>query len=156
MNSLTWPHIIFIVLLITITLAIIFYPQTPKQETFCQSTFIDTPIPTKPMTLPTTTLPPITDVEPKNELVLYYAMWCGNCKNFIPTWSKFEAWAKDNLKNVRINSVRCEDGNEAVCSQKGIKGYPTVMLYLKDGSEYMFEGPRTVEGLTKFVNDYAK
>lgn len=160
MNSpiqLTWPILLLIIFLVAITVTIILIPQTQttRPESFCQSTFIDTPYPSKPLNLqqPTSTN---TTTEPKHNLILYYAMWCGNCKNFIPTWSQFDEWAKTNLKNVRVSSVRCEDGNEATCSQKGIQGYPTVMLYLKDGSERMFEGPRTVEGLKKFIDDYAK
>jgi hypothetical protein len=53
-------------------------------------------------------------------------------------------------------SVRCEDGNEATCQQKGVKGYPSVILYLTDGSEHTFDGKRTAGGVTNFVKQYIK
>ena len=37
------------------------------------------------------------------------------------------------------------------CQQKGVQGYPTVILYLKDGSEKTFEDERTMDKLVKFV-----
>jgi thioredoxin-like negative regulator of GroEL len=150
-----WYNILIIVFLVVITIGIILLPQqNKKDEQFCQS-FIDQPIPTKPIDLHQP-VASTTDTEPKHELILYYATWCGNCTQFVPTWTQFDTWAKDNLTNVRVSSVRCEDGNEAVCAQKGIKGYPTVMLYLKSGEEHMFEGPRTMDGLKEFIYKYTK
>lgn len=88
---------------------------------------------------------------PKYEIILYYAMWCGHSKTFLPEWEKFESYVKKSLPHVRADKVRCEDGNEATCMQKGVQGYPTVILYLEDGSEKQFEGQRTYDGLMQFL-----
>jgi hypothetical protein len=88
-----------------------------------------------------------------NELVLYYAMWCGYSRAFLPEWEKFEGYAKSNLPNLKVSGVRCEDGNEATCSQKGVEGYPTVILYLKNGKEITFSGERNMDALIKFVKE---
>lgn len=87
----------------------------------------------------------------KGEIIIYYAMWCGYSRQFLPEWEKFEKYAKDNLPQVRVSRVRCEDGNEATCQQKGVQGYPTVILYLKDGSEKTFEDERNMNKLIEFV-----
>lgn len=88
------------------------------------------------------------------EIVLYYAMWCGYSKAFLPEWQKFEEYAKANLKNVRVTALQCVDGNEATCQQKGVEGYPTVILYPKNKSAGItFEGERNMESLIKFVNN---
>lgn len=92
------------------------------------------------------------DNGPKDELILYYAMWCGYSKQFLPEWEKFEAYAKRNFPNVLVSRVRCEDGNEATCSQKGVEGYPTVILYKENGEKH-FEGERTFDALVKFVQN---
>lgn len=89
----------------------------------------------------------------KGEIIIYYAMWCGYSRQFLPEWEKFEKYAKDNLPQVRTGRVRCEDGSEATCQQKGVQGYPTVILYLKDGSEKTFEDERTTDKLIKFVQN---
>lgn len=94
--------------------------------------------------------------EVKAEIILYYAMWCGHSRNFLPEWEKFEEYAKKNLPYLRVSRVRCEDGNEATCVQKGIEGYPTVMLYPKNGSEKLFDGERKMEKVLEFVNNNVK
>lgn len=89
----------------------------------------------------------------KGEIILYYAMWCGHSRSFLPEWEKFEVFAKEKLPFVRVSKIRCEDGNEATCSQKGVEGFPMVILYSKTGVEKTFEKERTMEKLVEFVNE---
>lgn len=84
-------------------------------------------------------------------IILYYAEWCGYSRMFLPEWEKFEKYAKDNLTNIRVDKVRCEGGNEAVCQQKGVEGYPTVILTLKNGKDITFTDERTSEKLIEFI-----
>lgn len=86
-----------------------------------------------------------------DEIVLYYASWCGYSRMFIPEWEKFAEWASANAKQLNVKSIKCEAGNESVCMEKGIRGYPTVILYPKEGTEKMFTGDRTAEALRNFV-----
>jgi len=90
--------------------------------------------------------------EPAAEIVLYYAMWCGYSKMFLPEWEKFETYAAANLPNLKVSKIRCEDGNEAVCSQKGVDAFPNVILYIRGGAEIPFSGDRTSVKLVEFVN----
>ncbi len=150
--NLKWYNILVIILLIFIIVAIIMLPNNgqnvstglcnmvcpnPQQEQKNVNEHFDT---NKKI-----------DKEPKPELVLYYATWCHFSREFLDDWSKFEEHAKVNLPQIRVMSVRCEGENEATCQQKGVKGYPTVIMYLVDGSEHKFEGERTVDGLKNFV-----
>lgn len=89
-------------------------------------------------------------------IVLYYAMWCGYSKMFLPEWEKFEKYARDNLPNLTVKSVRCEGGDEATCTQKGVQGYPTVILYkdgLTESSGITFDADRTHDKLVEFVKN---
>ncbi|QKF93936.1 thioredoxin [Fadolivirus algeromassiliense] len=90
------------------------------------------------------------------EIILYYAMWCGYSRAFLPEWEKFEEYAKKNLPYVRVSRVRCEDGNEATCVQKGVEGYPTVILYPKNNTERLYEGERKMEKVVEFVQNNLK
>lgn len=90
------------------------------------------------------------------ELVLYYATWCRFSREFLEVWSEFDKYAKDNLPNVRVMSINCEGANEILCLQKSIFGFPTIMLYLVDGSEHKFNGPRTIDELKQFVAQYVQ
>lgn len=178
LGEFKWYNILIIILLIIITVAIIILPgsdnlnasgQCPlvcRQEQFYQTqipnqkepytaTSNSSEFPNKPINLQKPPEPKI-DNEPKHDLILFYTMLCGHCRAFLPEWQKFAEWAKNNLDKVKVSAVRCEDGNEATCSQKGVRGYPTVMLYLNDGSEHKFEGERTMGGLKEFVNGFVR
>ncbi len=96
------------------------------------------------------------NTEPSAEIVLYYAMWCGHSKAFLPEWEKFEKFAKDNLKNVKVTKVLCEGDTESICKQKSVKGYPTIVLYLKDGTVKGFDDERTSDTLSKFIQQNVK
>ncbi|ARF09382.1 thioredoxin [Indivirus ILV1] len=89
----------------------------------------------------------------KGEIVLYYAMWCGFSRSFLPEWEKFELYAKDNLPNIKVTRMKCEDGNENTCSQKGIRGFPSVVLYRDGKPEVAFDKERTMQKLVEFVNE---
>ncbi len=89
---------------------------------------------------------------PAAELTLFYATWCGYSRQFLPEWEKFEGYAKANFPTLKVTSVRCENGNEAQCSQKGVEGYPTVIFY-KGDAEVTFTKGRTSDNLIQFVKE---
>ena len=90
----------------------------------------------------------------KSEIVFYYTMWCPHCKNLIPEWEKFEQHAKQNLPWLTVTRMKCEDSNEQICKQKGVEGYPTIILYDKTGKANTYEGDRKAEGIINFVSKY--
>lgn len=89
----------------------------------------------------------------QSDITLYYATWCGFCKQMLPEWEKFEDYARKNFTHLRVDKVRCEDGNEAVCRQKGVQGYPTIILTNTNGTQKLFDGERSLNGLINFCNN---
>ena len=90
------------------------------------------------------------------EIVLYYAMWCGITRQMLPEWEKFEIYAQTNLPYVKVSKVRCEGGNEDVCNQKNIQGFPTIILYIGN-NQFMFDNEfnqRTNDNFIKFVQKH--
>lgn len=87
------------------------------------------------------------------EIVLYYATWCGYSRLILPEWDKFEKYVKENIPNLRIRKLKCEGGDERTCVEKGIKGYPTIILYPNNDTEIMFDKERTTDELIKFVKE---
>jgi thiol-disulfide isomerase/thioredoxin len=59
--------------------------------------------------------------------VMYYAPWCGHCKNFKPDLEKFAAHVKDT--NIVVAKI---DMTENELTGTTIKGYPTIYWYPKD------------------------
>ena len=78
----------------------------------------------------------------KNRIVLYYAKWCGFCKDLLPKWAAFE---QRNSDKIIIEKVDCES------SKCDVGGFPTIKLYKLNGEVVNFDGPRTLEGLENFI-----
>lgn len=86
-----------------------------------------------------------------HQVILYYASWCPVCQQMYPEWEKFK---KNKIEGVEIKEIRCEGGNETTCFQKNIKGYPTIILYLKDGREIEFKDYRTADKMLQWVRSH--
>lgn len=91
------------------------------------------------------------DNDNKNKLVLYYAMWCGYSRQFLPTWEQIKL---EILNTSDINTV-CEQYD---CSQQqnncdGIEGYPTIILIKPDGTKIPYNNARSLEAMMSFVNE---
>lgn len=86
------------------------------------------------------------------EIILYYTSWCPHSTNFLPEWEKFEKYANANM-NIKVTTLLCEGGNESICNEKRIPGFPYVILY-KGDNEIHFEDERTCDALKKFVGKH--
>lgn len=97
---------------------------------------------------------------PKNQrigkMVLYYSDSCVHCKMFMPTWDKFEQYARSNISGLSVKKIKCEGAGEQICFQQGVQGYPTVIMYPLDGRRLVFDKNRTIDDLVKFVNENRK
>jgi len=84
-------------------------------------------------------------------LVEFYAPWCGHCKKLAPEYERLGTSFK-KAKSVLIAKVDCDD-QKNLCSKYGVSGYPTIKWFPKGSLEpKKYEGPRTAEALTEFVN----
>ncbi|KAG5879996.1 hypothetical protein JTB14_010115 [Gonioctena quinquepunctata] len=84
----------------------------------------------------------------KDVLVEFYAPWCGHCKQLVPIYDKVGEHFKDN-ENVVIAKM---DATINELRNLKITSFPTLKLYKKEDNQVVeYNGPRTFEGLTKFV-----
>ncbi|KAI4301712.1 hypothetical protein L6164_034963 [Bauhinia variegata] len=87
----------------------------------------------------------------RNALVEFYAPWCGHCKRLAPEYEKLGTSFK-KAKSVLIGKVDCDE-HKSLCSKYGVSGYPTIQWFPKGSLEpKKYEGARTAEALTEFVN----
>jgi protein disulfide-isomerase A6 len=86
-------------------------------------------------------------------MMMFYAPWCGHCKNLKP---KYEQAARNNsnplIKFARINC----DEHKTACGNYGIQGYPTLKVFLPGGRVEEYNGGRDESSLLSIAESYAK
>lgn len=81
-------------------------------------------------------------------LVEFYAPWCGHCKQLVPIWDKLGEKFADNA-NIVIAKM---DSTANELEDIKIQGFPTIKLFKKGDNKVVdYNGERTLEGLTKFL-----
>ena len=78
----------------------------------------------------------------------YYWDKCKHCIEFMPTWDQF---VQNYNGNIVLKKVEKADAGADLEKYK-IQGFPTVVLFDKDGNTKTFEGSRTQEGLKQFLS----
>jgi thioredoxin 1 len=82
-------------------------------------------------------------------LVDFYADWCGPCKMLEPT---VEALARESPAAVAKVDV---DTNQALASQYGVRGVPTMLLFSDGEPVERIVGVRDQSALASLVAEYA-
>lgn len=88
-------------------------------------------------------------------LILFYATWCGHCKEMKPEWDKMN---NSPPKGVTLGEVESEEMNNYIKSpnEGELRGYPTLRLYSNNRMLKEYDGERSYNHIYKFVEDYLK
>lgn len=89
----------------------------------------------------------------KGSIVLFYAPWCGHCKELLPEWAKLEPTFKDD-EDVLVGKVDCiEEANKDLCVEMHIKSFPTIRYFTHETSEVgkAHSGRRKADAITTFI-----
>jgi protein disulfide-isomerase A6 len=90
----------------------------------------------------------------KSGFVKFLAPWGGHCKKMKPDWDKLGTEYKDS-SSVVIGDADCTAGAKDLCSDMGVRGYPTIKYFMagegKEGKDY--QGGRDYGSLKKFIDD---
>lgn len=86
-------------------------------------------------------------------LVEFYAPWCGHCKQLAPIFDQLGDKFKDNA-NIVVAKI---DATANELEHTKITSFPTLKFYKKgDNSVVDYNGERTLEGFTKFLESGGK
>lgn len=65
--------------------------------------------------------------QPKKDVVLFYANWCGACKAFLPIWNMVKG---EFESHPNINVIELEHGqHKDLMTQMDIQAFPTLRVY---------------------------
>jgi thiol-disulfide isomerase/thioredoxin len=84
----------------------------------------------------------------KNTIYNFNTTWCRYSREFQPIWDQFTK--ENNINNLSIKDVKCDDESLELCNKYPVRGFPTVLLDI-NGKVVEYNGKRTVEELTNFV-----
>ncbi|KAG9018337.1 hypothetical protein FRB95_005485 [Tulasnella sp. JGI-2019a] len=90
--------------------------------------------------------------EEQTSMVVFFAPWCGHCKNLTPEYIK-AAQALDPL--VPFYAVDCDaDENKQLCAEQGVKGFPTLKSFPRGGKTppHDFQGERKAGPIVNYMN----
>ncbi|KAI9173327.1 hypothetical protein H9P43_007458 [Blastocladiella emersonii ATCC 22665] len=87
-------------------------------------------------------------------LVLYYAPWCGYCKQFSPA---YEAARKKLKGYAKVGAINCDEERQ-LCADAGVQGFPVVKAYYTNPKTRKrvaveYQGDRSTKSVTDFALD---
>jgi len=88
----------------------------------------------------------------KTVLVEFYAPWCGHCKQLAPIYDQLA----ENFKSKSDVVVAKMDSTVNELEDIKIQSFPTIKLFTKDNQVIDYNGERTLDGLTKFLESNGK
>ncbi|KAI3988049.1 hypothetical protein MKX01_011838 [Papaver californicum] len=85
-------------------------------------------------------------------LVEFFAPWCGHCKSLTPTWEK----AASVLKGVATIAALDADAHQSLAQEYGIKGFPTIKVFVPGKPPVDYQGARDVKPIVDFASKQVK
>lgn len=80
-------------------------------------------------------------------LVEFFAPWCGHCQALTPTWEK----AASILKGVATVAAIDADANPSIAQEYGIKGFPTIKVFVPGRPPVDYQGAREAKPIAEFA-----
>ena len=86
--------------------------------------------------------------------IKFYAPWCGHCKRLAPTWEELSEHASGHWNVAKMDCT--DEKNQLVCEKYGVRGYPTLKLFINGEHEDDYRGTREIGQFVRWVEKLAE
>jgi thiol-disulfide isomerase/thioredoxin len=84
---------------------------------------------------------------------MYYAPWCSHCKRAMPSFDELIQKSPLTVGGAKCNIVKVNpEESPDKAAGKPVKGFPTFLLEMPDGTIHEYQGDRSTDGYLKFIN----
>ncbi|KAK6181655.1 hypothetical protein SNE40_009469 [Patella caerulea] len=91
-------------------------------------------------------------LENEQVLVMFYAPWCGHCKNMKPAYKSAADILKKDLPTSRLAAVDATKYPK-IAKQFEVKGYPTLKYFVKGVEKMTYSAGRTEKAIVDFMKN---